>query len=62
MDEQGGYIVEFVKLGTALKVTAIDPVTMREVSMVGDPKLPRKHLAKAAIEKLQYVLEKEKNS
>ena len=57
-----GYIVEFVTLGNALKVTAIDPVTMREVSMVGDPKLSRKHLAKSAVEKLKYVLEKEQKA
>jgi len=59
---QDGYIVEFVSVGNAMKVTAIDPKTMREVSMVGNPKLTRKHLAKKAVEKLRYVLEKEKNS
>ena len=55
------YIIEFVTLGSAMKVTAIDPETMREVSMIGDPKLPRRELAKAAVEKLLYVLEKEKH-
>ena len=45
-----------------MKVIAIDPVTMREVSMVGNPKLSRKHLAKKAVEKLRYVIEKEKNA
>jgi hypothetical protein len=60
--QEGGYIVEFIKLGSALKVTAIDEVTLREVSIVGDPKMTRKHLSKVAIAKLRYVLEKEKKA
>ena len=60
--ENEGYIVEFVSVGTAMKVTAIDTATMREVSMIGNPKLTQKELARIAVEKLKYVLEKEKNT
>ncbi len=57
--DKESYIVEFVRIGTALKVIAIDPVSLREVSMIGNPRLSRKHLAKKAVEKLKYVIEKD---
>ena len=42
-----------------MKVSAIDPITLREVSIVGDPKMSRKRLTDAAVQKLEYVLAKE---
>lgn len=53
------YIVEFVKIGKTMKVSAIDPVTLREVSMVASPRFSRSYLARLAIRKLEYVLAKE---
>jgi len=56
---QTGYIVEFVVVGRSVKVTAIDPESLREVSMVGSPLLPRKMLARQAVRKLEYVLRRD---
>ncbi|MFC3677353.1 DUF6898 family protein [Ferrovibrio xuzhouensis] len=55
----GDAIVEFRRIGAALKVVAIDPATGTEVSMVGDPRLSRQELARLAVRKLQYVLNKQ---
>ena len=53
-----GYIVEFVAHGRSIKVTAIDPNTMKEVSIVGAKGATKQQLAELAIRKLRYVLEK----
>ena len=36
-DDQEGYIIEFHRVGNAVKVTAMDPATLTEVSIVGAP-------------------------
>lgn len=54
------YILEFIELGGSVKVSAIDPVTQREVSIVGSPKATRQELTQIAVRKLEYVLAKEK--
>jgi len=59
-DKQHGAIVEFVSVGKSVKVTAIDPETLREVSIVGSPKARRKELAELAMRKLSYVLKRDK--
>jgi hypothetical protein len=51
-----GYIVEYVLVGKSLKVTAIDPASLREVSIVGSPRATRKQLAALAVRKLKYVM------
>ena len=55
-----GYIVEFYPLGNSVKVSAIDPVTLTEVSMVGSPLVPESQLAQLAVRKLLYVMGKSK--
>ena len=55
-DDLQGFIVEFISLGQAMKVIAIDPVSQREVSIVGNPRETRRQLAKIAIDKLKYVM------
>ncbi len=55
-NESGGYIVEFLTMGDYVKVSAIDPVTRREVSIVGDPAAGKTVLTRIAVQKLQYVL------
>jgi len=42
-----------------MKVSAIDPVTLREVCIVGDPRMSRERLTNVAVQKLEYVLAKE---
>jgi hypothetical protein len=53
-------IVEFRRIGAALQVIAVDPDTGKEVSMVGDPRLSRQELARLAVQKLRYVLNKQR--
>ena len=50
--------VEFVVLGNSVKVTAIDPDTGLEVSVVGPANAPRNVLAEAARKKLEYMAKK----
>lgn len=58
-EDKEGFIVETIRVGNAIKVTAIDPVSMREVSIVGSPKVSPKELSDLAIRKLKYVLERD---
>ena len=58
-DGAGEYIVEFFARGRSIKVTAIDPQTMKEVSVVGARGATKQQLAELAIRKLRYVLQKE---
>lgn len=52
------YLIEFHQVGNSVKVSAVCPVTLKEVSIVGDPKMSRKSLTDAAVRKLEYVLAK----
>ncbi len=54
-----GYIVEFIPHGNSVKVTAVDPRTGREVSIVGAASVPNNELAQLAVRKLQYVLNRD---
>lgn len=57
--ERGGarqVLFEFVRIGQAVKVSAIDPATGTEVSMVGDAKAGIETLKRLAARKLEYVL------
>ncbi len=51
-------LFEFRRVGKALRVVAIDPITNTEVTMVGDPKRGRETLKRLAARKLVYVLAK----
>lgn len=59
MSEYEPYIIEFITHGHGVKVTAIDPATGREVSIVGAAGATREDLGQLALRKLKYVLEKE---
>jgi hypothetical protein len=54
-------ILEFIQRGAYVKVSAIDPVTGTEVSIVGDPTRGEAALRQLAIRKLHYVMDKQKN-
>ena len=60
--EREGYIVEFLVVGKAVKATAIDPVSMREVSVVGGTRNSKKELSNLAVRKLEYVMNRDKDS
>ncbi len=51
-------ILEFQNIGNSVKVTAIDPVTLVEVSIVGSTSAGRQALGRVAVRKLEYVLAK----
>jgi Domain of unknown function (DUF6898) len=51
-------IFEFVRLGGAVKVTAVDGATGTEASIVGDPAVGEAALRRLARQKLDYVLAK----
>jgi len=51
-------LLEFHRLGNAVKVTAVDPRSLAEATIVGDPALGERALGQAAIRKLRYVLQR----
>jgi hypothetical protein len=55
---EDGYIVEFHQVGAYVKVSAMDPATLTEVSMVVPVNLSQHQAAQAAIRKLKYVLDR----
>jgi len=60
--DDDSYIVEYVVIGNSVKVTAFDPATLREVSIIGARTTEKKQLAKLAVKKLIYMNKKAKNS
>ncbi len=58
MSEEQGYIIEFHRVGNAVKVSAIDPATLTEVSIIGAPSVSDAELTRLAIRKLEYMLAK----
>jgi phage head maturation protease len=52
-------IFEFLRVGAAVKVTAVDVATGIEVSIVGDPAAGEAALKQIARQKLEYVRSKE---
>lgn len=59
MTEREGFIVEFHQVGNSIKVTAFDPLTLTEASIVGSPNAGKEQLSQLAVRKLLYVLGKE---
>ena len=51
-------LLEVQRLGNYVKVTAVDPVTLTEVSIMGPPSCGREILTRGAIRKLDYMLAK----
>ena len=51
-----GYLIEYIQRGNAIKVTAIDPRTGVEVSMVGTPKVSQHELNRLVVRKLELRL------
>lgn len=49
---------EFRRIGSYMRVSAIDSVTGTEVTIAGDPKAGETMLKQTALRKLQYVMAK----
>lgn len=56
--EGGEFLLEFRRIGNAVKVSAIDPVTGTEVSITGPASIGEAELTLNACNKLRYVLRK----
>ena len=50
------YLIEFHQVGSYVKVSIMDPVSLTEVSMVAPATMPQGQMAQAAIRKLKYVI------
>ncbi len=62
MSRRGDIIIEFYQVGAYVKVSAVDTATYTEVSIVGDPTRSEEALKRAAIRKLEYVLERDRKA
>lgn len=58
-DGEGDVLLEFLRLGATVKVTAIDPRSLVEVSIVGPSSAGEAALRRVAIDKLRYVLKRQ---
>ena len=52
----GEVFLEFQRIGHCVKVTAIDPASLTEVSVMGPPSAGDEILGRNAIKKLAYAL------
>ncbi len=56
MSNPKNVIIEFIPVGAYVKVSAVDPVTLTEVSIVGDPHAGEARLKREVVRRLEYVL------
>jgi hypothetical protein len=54
-------LLEFHQVGAVVKVSAVDPVSLTEVSISGPASAGEAALGQAAIRKLRYVLARRKS-
>ena len=55
-------LLELQRVGNALRVTALDPITGTEIVMVADPRQSVETIKRLAARKLAYVIEKNRNA
>lgn len=58
MSGTDNYIIEFTQIGNNVKVTAVDPKTLIEVSIVGGAQYSQEFLTRQAVKKLEHQLAK----
>lgn len=56
---QDKVILEFYPMGAAVRVTALDPVTLVEVTIQGPATASEPELTRIALAKLRYVLDRQ---
>ena len=49
-------IIEFHRLGNAVKVSAVDPVSLTEVSIIAPASLSERQMSANVLRKLDYVM------
>ncbi len=57
-----GFLIEFRPVGNSVKVSAVDPATMIEVSIVGALTAGEEMLTRIVVRKLLYVLERSRDA
>lgn len=57
---QHDIIIEFHRIGNSVKVSAIDPVTLIEVTIVGPANVGEAMLKRNVLKKLEFALAKKK--
>ena len=55
------YIIQFYAVGKSVKAVALDPVTLKEVTVVAPRSTSKKQPAGLAVRKLEFVLNKDKD-
>jgi hypothetical protein len=58
MTDEQGYIIEFHRIGNAVKVSAFDPHTLTEVSIIGAPTASEAQLTRVVVQKLEFMIAK----
>jgi hypothetical protein len=58
MSETDNYIIEFTQIGGSVKVTAFDPRTLTEVTIVGAANYSQEFLTRQVVKKLEFMLAK----
>lgn len=53
-------IIEFHRIGNSVKVSAMDPATLTEVSIVGPANAGEEMLKRNVLRKLEYILARKK--
>jgi len=61
MDDKREVILEYHQVGNSVRVAAVDPETLTEVSIVGSASAGMETLKRTAIRKLEYVLAKQRS-
>ena len=59
-NENQGVIIEFTTQGAYVRVSAFDPATLTEVTIVGAANAPRAHLETIVIRKLRQRIDRER--
>jgi hypothetical protein len=62
MSDKREVILEYQQIGNSVRVAAVDPETLTEVSIVGSASAGLEALKRTAIRKLEYVLAKQGGS
>jgi hypothetical protein len=55
---EGSYIIEIIRRGNAVRVSAVDPQTGLEAVLVGDPRASEAELRRLAVQKIEYIKNK----
>lgn len=61
-ENNDGYLIEFISIGGSMKVTALDPKTLVEATVVAPSSLSQEEAGDLAVRKLLYLLEKRKDN